>query len=61
LRQNQGRQHLEENDHAWQVTGIRDDPYARAHPIEIESDKPDAQRGRYQFADWPRYADDAAQ
>ncbi|NKI34770.1 hypothetical protein HFP89_06285 [Wenzhouxiangella sp. XN79A] len=43
---------------SWQVTGIRDDPYARAHPIPVESDKPAGARGRYQFADWARYADD---
>ena len=42
---------------SWQVTGIRDDPYARAHPIEVESDKPESQRGRYQFTDWSRFAD----
>ena len=44
---------------SWQVTGIRDDPYARAHPITVESDKPESQRGRYQFNDWSRYADGA--
>jgi len=42
---------------SWQVTGIRDDPYARAHPIPVESDKPESQRGRYQFADYVHFID----
>jgi hypothetical protein len=32
---------------SWQVTGIRDDPYAKAHPIQVEEDKPDKERGYY--------------
>jgi hypothetical protein len=32
---------------SWQVTGIRDDAYARANPIIVEEDKPAAQQGRY--------------
>ncbi len=32
---------------SWQVTGIRDDLYARAHPIEVESMKPAHERGKY--------------
>ncbi|MBD3222018.1 hypothetical protein GF314_12335 [bacterium] len=30
---------------SWQVTGIRDDPYARAHRIEVEQLKPAGERG----------------
>jgi hypothetical protein len=32
---------------SWQVTGIRQDPYAKAHPIQVEADKPDKGRGYY--------------
>jgi len=32
---------------SWQVTGVRDDPYARAHPIRPEVMKPEGERGRY--------------
>lgn len=32
---------------SWQVTGIRDDPWARAHPMAVERDKPAEQRGLY--------------
>lgn len=42
---------------SWQVTGIRDDPYARAHPIEVEAPKPDNKQGQYQFSDWTIWAD----
>ena len=42
---------------SWQVTGIRDDPYARANPIEVETPKPEDKVGNYQFADWEDYAD----
>jgi hypothetical protein len=45
---------------SWQITGIRDDPYARANPIEVESDKPASQRGRYQFADYEHYESPAS-
>jgi hypothetical protein len=31
----------------WQVTGVRKDPYAKAHPIQVEEDKPDKERGYY--------------
>src|SRR5207244_2867186 len=31
---------------SWQVTGIRHDPYALAHPIVVEEEKPPALRGR---------------
>jgi hypothetical protein len=36
---------------SWQVTGIRKDPYAKAHPIQIEEDKPDKERGYYIYPD----------
>ncbi len=32
---------------SWQVTGIRQDAYAKAHPIKVEEDKPEGERGRY--------------
>ena len=32
---------------SWQVTGIRQDPYANAHPISVEKDKPPEERGYY--------------
>ncbi len=32
---------------SWQVTGIRQDPYARAYPIIVEEDKPAHERGTY--------------
>lgn len=32
---------------SWQVTGIRDDAYARAHRLPVEVDKPEAKRGTY--------------
>jgi hypothetical protein len=34
---------------SWQVTGIRHDPYADAHRIPIEEDKPAAEKGTYLF------------
>ena len=34
---------------SWQVTGIRKDPYARAHPIVVETDKTATERGTRQF------------
>lgn len=34
-------------DVSWQVTGIRKDAFALAHPLVVESDKPTDQRGRY--------------
>jgi hypothetical protein len=36
---------------SWQVTGIRQDPYAKAHPIRVEEDKPDKERGYYLYPD----------
>jgi hypothetical protein len=36
---------------SWQVTGIRKDPYAKAHPIQVEEDKPDKERGYYLYPD----------
>lgn len=32
---------------SWQVTGIRQDAYAKANPIVVEEDKPEAERGFY--------------
>jgi hypothetical protein len=32
---------------SWQVTGIRQDPYANAHRIPVEEDKPANERGKY--------------
>jgi hypothetical protein len=32
---------------SWQVTGVRQDAYAKAHRIKVEEDKPAQQRGRY--------------
>lgn len=32
---------------SWQVTGIRHDAYANAHPMVVEQDKPANERGRY--------------
>jgi hypothetical protein len=32
---------------SWQLTGIRRDAYARAHPIVVEEEKPDSERGLY--------------
>jgi hypothetical protein len=32
---------------SWQITGLRQDPWAKAHPIAAEEDKPPAERGTY--------------
>jgi hypothetical protein len=32
---------------SWQVTGVRQDPWARAHPFAVEQDKPEDERGFY--------------
>jgi hypothetical protein len=32
---------------SWQVTGIRQDPYAKAHPVIVEQPKPQNERGSY--------------
>jgi hypothetical protein len=38
---------------SWQVTGIRKDPYALAHPIQVEVDKPADEQGQYRHpAEW---------
>jgi hypothetical protein len=34
---------------SWQVTGIRMDPWANAHRISVEEDKPDKERGYYTY------------
>lgn len=36
---------------SWQVTGIRKDPYAKAHPIQVKEDKPDKELGYYTHPD----------
>ena len=36
---------------SWQVTGIRKDPWANAHRIEVEEDKPDKEHGYYLHPD----------
>jgi hypothetical protein len=38
---------------SWQVTGTRIDPYAKAHPIQSEVDKPADEQGKYRHpAEW---------
>ncbi|HMF10382.1 MAG TPA: hypothetical protein VKJ00_14685, partial [Thermoanaerobaculia bacterium] len=32
---------------SWQITGIRRDPFANAHRIPVEEEKPEAEKGRY--------------
>jgi hypothetical protein len=32
---------------SWQITGIRKDPYAQAHRIQPEVDKPESERGHH--------------
>ena len=32
---------------SWQVTGIRQDAYAKAHPLKVEEEKPAGEQGRY--------------
>jgi hypothetical protein len=32
---------------SWQVTGIRQDAYAKAHPVKVEEEKPLRERGQY--------------
>jgi hypothetical protein len=32
---------------SWQVTGVRADPWAKAHPIQVQEAKPDSERGFY--------------
>ena len=34
---------------SWHVTGIRKDPWANAHRIQVEEDKPDKERGYYLY------------
>ena len=36
---------------SWHVTGIRKDPWANAHRIQVEEDKPDKERGYYIYPD----------
>ncbi len=32
---------------SWQVTGVRQDAFAKAHPLQVEVDKPENERGYY--------------
>ncbi|WP_148209996.1 hypothetical protein [Candidatus Korobacter versatilis] len=32
---------------SWQVTGVRKDAYAQAHPLQVEEQKPEGERGYY--------------
>lgn len=32
---------------SWQVTGVRHDAYAKAHPLQVSVDKPEEERGYY--------------
>jgi hypothetical protein len=32
---------------SWQVTGVRHDAYANAHPLQVSVEKPEAERGYY--------------
>jgi trimeric autotransporter adhesin len=32
---------------SWEITGVRQDAYAKAHPLQVEQDKPQKQRGFY--------------
>ena len=36
---------------SWQVTGVRHDAYAKAHPLVVESDKQGEERGHYLHPD----------
>jgi hypothetical protein len=36
---------------SWQVTGIRQDPWANVNRIQVEEDKPDKERGYYIYPD----------
>jgi hypothetical protein len=36
---------------SWQVTGIHKDPWANAHRIQVEEDKPEKERGYYLYPD----------
>jgi hypothetical protein len=36
---------------SWQVTGIRKDPWANAHRIKVEEDKPANERDHYIYPD----------
>ena len=34
---------------SWEVTGVRDDPWAQDHPFQVEVPKTDAERGTYLY------------
>ncbi|HZS09047.1 MAG TPA: hypothetical protein VFD58_29700, partial [Blastocatellia bacterium] len=37
---------------SWQVSGIRQDPFANAHRIRVEEEKPAAERGTFLFPEY---------
>ncbi|MEU1390662.1 MULTISPECIES: hypothetical protein [unclassified Nonomuraea] len=41
---------------SWQVTGVRQDPYAVAHPVVVEREKPEAERGLFLHPEEAGYA-----
>jgi hypothetical protein len=43
---------------SWQVTGIRQDPYANKHRIPVEEDKAQDERGLYLYPDAYNQPDD---
>jgi hypothetical protein len=34
---------------SWQVTGVRQDPYANDHPLQVEQPKPSDEKGTYLY------------
>ena len=32
---------------SWQITGVRQDAYAKAHPLQVEEEKSEKERGFY--------------
>jgi hypothetical protein len=36
---------------SWQITGVRQDAYAKAHPLVVEETKADGERGFYKHPD----------
>jgi hypothetical protein len=43
---------------SWMLTGVRQDPYSKAHPIQVEVEKPESERGLYLHPE--AYGKDAA-
>jgi hypothetical protein len=44
---------------SWQVTGVRNDPWAQMNPIVVEQEKPAAERGSYDYPELYDYLNDA--